>query len=458
MAGCLRPHREAKTLRPNWSVLWIYLLGVFMGALDTSVLAPAFPLLAHAFRISLGWDAWTVTTYTVAYVASTVLAGAAGDRWGRERLFSWGIVAFGAASLLAVASGTFWVFLLARAVQGAGAGAVYPNAQAAGIAEFPPERRGTALGIFGAAFGVATILGPNLGGLLAQYLTWRSIFLLNVPLALVVLLRARSLPSAARSSEPLPDWRGGVAFAAMLAAALLVIALPSWWRWPALGVAVLLAAAFGLRQRTAREPFLDTAPLANRAGVAMVVGAAIIGLDMSSAVFVPMLTQKDFGFSVLASGVALMPAALSGAVLAGVVGVLVDRIGPRILVQVGLLLAAVGGTLLALPHLNLTRFLLAMVALGTSTAFTMGAPLNRIALALYRDSRSAQALSLAAVFRSVGLAAGPVLLTAAARRTGLGGMFGVVAVASAVGVVVFYGVPQRVAAPVADRGQPVTES
>ncbi len=437
------PHRrrEASTLRPNWSVLGIYLMGVFIGALDTTVIGPAFPLIAHGLHVSLAWNAWAITVYTVAYAGCTVLAGAGGDRAGRRRLFTLGVATFGVASLLAALSGTFWLFLVARGLQGMGAGAVYPNAQAEGIGQFPAERRGMALGIFGAVFGLASIIGPNVGGVLAQYLGWRSIFLLNVPIALIVLARTRTLPESVSSGGALPDWIGGVSFAGLLATILLTFSLPGIWRVLAAAGALGLAGLFWARQRGAATPFLDTRPLAKRSGLAMLAGAVVIGLDLSAAVFVPTLVQRELGFSVLLSGVALMPAAFMGAILAGAGGVLVDRIGPRTVLQVGLLTAVLGGLLLSTRHLTILIFVLAMLALGVSTAFTMGAPLNRMALGLYREEQAGEALSLVAVFRAAGLAAGPVFLMLIAAHDGFPSMFLLVALASALGILLFFGVP-----------------
>lgn len=417
--------------------LTVYLLGVLVGALDVSVIGPAFPLIAKDFGVSLTWDAWTVTAYTVAYAAATVLAGALGDRYGRRRLFAVGMALFGAGSAVVAWSGAFWVFLLGRAVQGAGAGTIFPNAQAEGVRFFPEERRGTALGIFGAVFGLASIIGPNVGGALAQAFGWPAIFMLNLPLAALVLLLVPTLPATPGHGRELPDVAGGVAFASAVAGVLLGLTYGGAARWAAWGAAVALFALFAHRQRRAPVPFLDTGAIANAAGAALVAGAAIVGLDMAAAVFVPGLAQRVLHFSVFESGLAVMPAAVSGAVLAGAGGVLVDRIGPRRVLQIGLAAGAVGGVLLALPHLTFARFVVAMAFFGMGTAFTMGAPLNRIALALYRDERAGEALSLVAVFRTIGLAAGPVLLALAARRAGDAGLFGAVAVASLAGILLF---------------------
>ncbi|MBX5464342.1 MAG: MFS transporter [Clostridia bacterium] len=433
-----RAHGAGATV--DWGTLGIYLLGVGAGALDTSILLPVLSGIASSFQVSLTWTAWTLSGYTVAYAASTVLAGALGDRLGRLRLFRGGVGAFGLASLLAALSPgvhSFGLFLLARVVQGMGAGAVYPNAQAEGIALFPPERKGAALGVFGAVFGLASVVGPDLGGAMGQYLGWPSLFLLNVPLVLAALAGSRRLGAGSRSERPLPDAAGGLAFAAGLA--LLLLALTA--RGPAAGLlgagAALALALFAWRQRRSRVPFLQTAPLAGMAGLSLVAGAAVIGFDLSASTFVPTMVQEKFHLSVLASGFSMMPAAVTGALLAGAVGLLVDRAGPRPVLEAGLAMAAAGSLLLAWPGLDMARFVAAMALLGAATAFTMGAPINRLALALYREEAAGEALSLVAVFRSVGMAAGPVLLALAASARSFTGMFSSVALASLAGMALF---------------------
>jgi MFS family permease len=427
--------------KPNYRILTVYFVGVFIGALDTNVLGPVFPLITRSFHIAFTWTAWTITAYTVSYIASTILAGAAGDRFGHRTLFLWGIVAFGLASLVAAFSVNFVMFVAARIIQGAGAGAVYPNAQAEGLKLFPANRRGMALGLFGAIFGVASILGPTTGGALGQYFGWPSVFLVNVPIALVVLVMIRRVPRSQVAERAVPDIVGGLGFSLFLASILLFVMVHSPLRWVFLILALVFFLVFWFRQRTSPVPFLDSKPLTNTAGIAMMIGAALIGLDMSAAIFVPTLTQNTLHFSVLISGVALLPAAFTGAVFSGAGGVMVDRIGPRKVLAAGLVAAALGGLLLAWPDLVLWRFLAAMVALGIGTAFTMGAPLNRMALALYREDQAGEALSLMAVFRGIGLASGPILLTVAEGWHGFTGMFGVVFVGSLVGLVAFLFVP-----------------
>lgn len=431
----------ANSVRPNYRIVTIYLMGVFIGALDTNVVGPVLTSITHSFRITLAWTAWTVTAYTVAYIGSTVMAGAMGDRFGHKKLFVIGVIAFGIASLMAAFSPNFVVFIIARALQGMGAGAVYPNAQAEGIRQFPREKRGMALGIFGAIFGVASIIGPTAGGILGQFFGWPSVFLINIPIVFLLLWATRRLPASSQNARALPDIAGGLSFAIMLAAVLLFVVTTGSLRWAFLVVAVAFVGVFLYRQKASATPFLDSAPLSNSAGVAMMIGAALIGLDMSASIFVPTLVQRALHFNIMDSGLALLPAAFSGALLSGAGGVLTDKIGPRKVLTMGLVAGAVGALFLAWPPLTFVRFVIAMVLLGMGTAFTMGAPLNRMALGLYREDQSGQALSLIAVFRGIGIAAGPVILTSAEVFHGFTGMFGSVVVASLVGVAAFVFVP-----------------
>ncbi len=239
----------------------------------------------------------------------------------------------------------------------------------------------------------------------------------------------------------LPDVFGGVAFSLTLVFLLLALSAASMLSVVWLMAALVSGITFSLRQRRAATPFLDTAPLKTSSGAFMMAAAGIIGLDLAAAVFVPALAQQELHFSVLLSGVALMPAAVVGAVLAGAAGVLVDRLGARRVLQVGLAAAGVGGVLIALPDLTVVRFVIAMAFFGFGTAFTLGAPINRLATLLYRKDQLGEALSLVAVARAVGLMVGPVVFGLMITNSGFSAPFWLLAVVSALGVMLLFQVP-----------------
>jgi MFS family permease len=180
-------------------------LGVFAGALDLGVLSPALPALTKSFGVNPGAIAWVFTLYLLANVVSIPVMTKLADRNGRRPVYIACVAIFAAGSLLAICAQNYPVFLVARAIQAAGAGGIFPVAAAAIGDRIPPERRGAALGLVAATWGVAAIVGPCVGGLVTHFLSWHWIFAANIPLALVVIAMARTtLPAApARVRGPL---------------------------------------------------------------------------------------------------------------------------------------------------------------------------------------------------------------------------------------------------------------
>jgi len=180
-------------------------LGVFAGALDLGVLSPALPALAHAFGVGTRDLSWIFTLYLLANVVSIPIMSKLADRNGRRPIYILCVAIFGAGSLLAIVAPTFGVFLTARAIQAIGAGGIFPVATAAIADRVPPERRGAALGLVAATWGLAAVIGPTIGGLLTHFFSWHWIFAANVPLAIVVIVLAqRYVPqSAMRVRGPL---------------------------------------------------------------------------------------------------------------------------------------------------------------------------------------------------------------------------------------------------------------
>src|SRR6202453_2620922 len=167
-------------------------LGVFAGALDLGVLSPALPALGIAFGVGARDLPWIFTLYLLANVVSIPIMTKLADRNGRRPVYIACVSIFAAGSLLAIFSQNFPMFLTARAIQAFGAGGIFPVATAAIADRIPPERRGAALGLVAATWGVAAIVGPLVGGLFTHFLSWHWIFVANVPLAIVVIVLART--------------------------------------------------------------------------------------------------------------------------------------------------------------------------------------------------------------------------------------------------------------------------
>ncbi|MDQ2786391.1 MAG: MFS transporter, partial [Chloroflexota bacterium] len=147
-------------------------LGIFMAALDLTIVAPAFPALQGSFNVSARAIAWVIGMYALFNVLSQPTMAKLADRYGRRAVYLADIACFGVGSLLAALSPNFGIFLLARAIQGIGAGGIFPTANAIIGDTFPKERRGLAYGVTGSLWGMAAIIGPNLGGVLTQHASW----------------------------------------------------------------------------------------------------------------------------------------------------------------------------------------------------------------------------------------------------------------------------------------------
>jgi len=167
-------------------------LGVFAGALDLGVLSPALPALGAAFGVGPRDLAWVFTLYLLANVVAIPVMTKLADRYGRRPIYVLCVSVFAAGSVLAIAAPTFAIFLVARAIQAAGAGGIFPVATAAIADRIPMERRGAALGLVAATWGLAAVIGPVIGGLITHYVSWHWVFALNVPLAIVVIAMART--------------------------------------------------------------------------------------------------------------------------------------------------------------------------------------------------------------------------------------------------------------------------
>ncbi|HEX8806460.1 MAG TPA: MFS transporter, partial [Candidatus Aquilonibacter sp.] len=192
-------------MRKNAPLLLTLALGVFAGALDLGVLSPALPAIARQFGVPTGDLAWIFTLYLLVTVASIAVASALADRIGRRDVYMACIGLFVLGSIVAVLAPNYGTLLFARALQALGAGGIFPVATAAIGDVVEPKRRGSALGAIAAMWGLAAVIGPLFGGAITHFVSWRWIFVLNFPLAAIVLwLAYRNLPrTAPRARSPL---------------------------------------------------------------------------------------------------------------------------------------------------------------------------------------------------------------------------------------------------------------
>ena len=327
--------------RGRWIVA-ATVLGSALAMLDATVVNIALPAIGRDLGSGVTGLQWTLSGYTLTLASLILLGGSLGDRLGRRRVFVWGTVWFATASVLCGLAPDIEVLIAARLLQGVGAALLTPGSLALISASIRTEDRGAAIGMWSGLGGVAAAIGPLLGGWLVDTVGWRAVFLINVPLAIVVVwVAAKHVPE---SRDPHPTGRldapGAVAVAVALG--LLTYGLIES-HVLSLALGVVAVAAFVLIERRTRDPLIPPSLFASRVFLAanLVTFAVYAALG---GVFFLLVLQLQFavGFSPVAAGLATIPITVLMLVLSARAGRLAARIGPRIPMTVGPLLSATG--------------------------------------------------------------------------------------------------------------------
>ncbi len=390
-AQAVSPALRLSSARGRW-VVAATVLGSGMAALDATVVGIALPAIGRDFHASVTSLQWVVDAYTLTLAGLLLLGGTLGDSYGRRKMFVIGTVWFALASLLCGVAPDVGVLIAARALQGIGGALLTPGSLAILQASFAEDDRGAAIGAWSGLGGVATAFGPFLGGWLIDAVSWRLVFFINLPVAvLVIAVAARHVPET-KAPGPVPrlDVRGAICISGALAGITYGLIAASSYGWGSLPVLAPLAAGllllglFVLVEAKEPEPMLPLGLFASRQfsaanAVTFVVYAALGGLLF----LVPTVLQVVHGYSPVEAGTALLPVTFIMLVLSSRSGALAARIGPRLQMTAGPLVLAL--SLLLFARLGgsgdyLTAVLPAALVFGFGVAI-MVAPLTATALA-----------------------------------------------------------------------------
>jgi EmrB/QacA subfamily drug resistance transporter len=400
--------------KPGHKALWTFVItsiALFMAVLDNLVVSTALPVIRVDLGATIEELEWTVNAYTLTFAVLLLPAAALGDRFGRRRLFALGLGIFTAASAAAALAPTIDALIAARAVQGLGGAIVVPLSLTILSDAVAPERRGLAIGAWSGIAGLGVAIGPVIGGIVVDGISWQWIFWLNVPIGLVVLpfavLRLReSFGPAARLDLP------GLA---LVSAGLLGIVWglvngnADGWSSPqivaALTLGSLLTAAFvGWELRT-RAPMLPMRFFRNRAFAAAQGASLFMYFGMFGSIFLLVqFLQTAQGYSPLAAGLRVLPWTAMPMLVAPIAGALSDRIGGRPLMATGLALQAIALGWLALvttPDVPYAELVLPFVIAGTGMALFF-APVANVVLSAVRPEEEGQASGANNAIREVG--------------------------------------------------------
>ncbi|MEU1628048.1 MFS transporter [Streptomyces sp. NPDC020096] len=403
----------------SWLPLLAVSLGFFMVILDVTVVTVAVPVLCSALRTSASALQWVVDGYTLAFACLMLLCGALGDRFGHRRAFLAGLAVFTVASAACGGATTAGQLIAARLLQGAGAAMMVPASLALLRAAYPePAARARAFGVWGAVSGLGAAAGPVIGGLAVWGVSWRAVFLVNLPFGLLAIaLTWRRVPAPA--PHPGARLRLPVQLLGVMALAALTTALNDGGArgWAdglilgCFGTAAAAGAACAVLLRRSAAP----GPRPSRAQRRGLTGGAAVGLLLNLGFYgllflATLYFQRQRGYGPLEAGLALLPMFVVMTVSSIASGRLAARTGPRVPMVAGLLAGAAGlaGWLLAAPHTPYAVLVAPMAVAGLGTSFAMPAATTAVMESAPKERGGTAAAPLNAA-RQLGSALGVAL-------------------------------------------------
>jgi len=340
---------DASLDHKHWMVpVLVVLIGVFMSILDSSIVNVAISTIMTVFNTDTAGVEWVSTAYMLAMGMVVPLSGWLGDKIGLKRLYLWCLAAFTAGSMLCAAAWNIESLIGARVIQALGGGMMMPTVMAMIYRLVPRDKMGSGMGIFGMALLVAPALGPTLGGWLVEYVDWRWIFTINLPVGIFgLLLGVFLIPDFKAIEVSKLDVPGALTAAAGFAGLLYVLSKGNEWGWTSEATVLTLVASLGtlllfvLIELWHPNPLLDLKvflyPSFTFANIAVVI--TTIGM-FAGLFYIPVFLQSIRGMGAMETGMLMLPGAVASGIMMPISGKLYDRYGPRVVMITGLLLLA----------------------------------------------------------------------------------------------------------------------
>jgi len=430
--------KQSKALLP------LLFTGVLMGALDLAIIGPALPAIQAEFGMTTRQLSVLFNAYVLCQMIGTPLLAKFSDRTGPRLAYIVSIGLFAAGSLMLVVAPGPELLYYGRAVQGFGAGGIFPIAAAVIGNTLPPQERGPALGILGTVFGLAFFIGPVMGGLLLPY-GWHWLFLVNLPIAAVLIAGAiRLLP--AKSAVPKKSLDGaGIVVLSLLLTALVVglssidtghlaASLVSWQVAPALALVAILLPVFWWIEKRAVDPVIRPGLLRSRPVVTASLIGTGVGAVQSAGSFYPALAVAAIGVSQSTASWMLLPGVLGATIASPIAGRLINVIGTRLLVSTSMVLVVISLLIFGFADVGMATFIAASVLGNIGMGGVLGAPLRLVILENSLPSERGSAQGLLSNFTSMGRLVGAAFVGSIAASAG-GGVAGYQAALAGMAVV-----------------------
>lgn len=411
-------------------IMLIYLLGIFMGAIDTGIVTPARTVIQNFLSVDDKTGIWMITMYTLAYAASIPVMGKLADKYGRKYIYLTSITLFGLGSLfcgLSQSFSSFTVLLIARAVQAIGGGGILPVATAEFGTTFPKEKRGMALGLVGAVYGVANIFGASAGSAILDLFgtdNWQFIFYVNIPITIFIIIAGCiTLPNTKEANVKKTDYFGTLLLTIMILSVLyglknidffaFTTTITSNTVYPYLILFLLLLPVFCFTENKAEDPVMNLHYFRNPRIIITLLLSFITGIIIMGMIFVPQFSENALKMASGKGGYFVLFLGLFAGIGAPFSGKMIDKHGVKSVLGFGFLISAAGSLFLVFVtanNPNLFTVFICLVMVGTGIGFTMGTPINYMMLENTKPEEANSALATVSLIRSIGTAIAPAIM------------------------------------------------
>jgi len=408
-------------MKENKGVIALLFVGVLMGALDISIVGPALPSIEEALKIDARNIGWIFSIYVLFNLTGISLFARLSDVYGRRKIYILALTIFGIGSLWVSLSNSFDTLLIGRAIQGFGASGIFPVASAIVGDLYPPEKRGQMLGVLGAVFGIAFLAGPFIAGVLLHYLPWNFLFIINVPVAIILIFySAKRLPSLSYKNVIHIDWIGifllGIALAAYTYG--LNNFKASDWVIDLANIEMLLPFIFSIVslivlfsvERRAQNPIIEFSFFKSPEIIIAGIIAIVTGVVQACFVFIPKFVVESFSVMPSKASFMLFPFVLATAIGSPVFGKMIDKYGVKKIIAIGLLFSTFGFYLLSTTGNQVFVYYLSGILTGLGLSVLAGSSLRYIMLNNTRLQDRATSQGMLSILIGVGQLTGTAVI------------------------------------------------
>lgn len=407
--------------RSPWPALWSMMIGFFMILVDSTIVAVAIPAITESLNATYNGVIWVNSAYLLAYAVPLLITGRLGDRFGPRRMYMLGLAVFTASSLACGLAGSVGVLIAARAFQGLGGAMLTPQTMSLMIRTFSPSERGSAMGVWGAVAGVATIVGPLLGGVFVDLGGWEWIFIVNVPFGIIGLILAwKYVPELELSARHF-DWLGVALSAVGMFCLIFGIQEGSNFNWDGrsigliLGGLVFIGAFIAWQARTSRDALVPLSLFADRNFALASAAITTVGFAVSTFAIPWMIyVQRVQEFSPTRAALLILPSGLVSGALSRFIGKQTNTHDPKPYAIAGLAVTSISifaSAFIADPQYSPYWMLLISIFYGVGNSLIWG-PLSMIATRNLDPALAGAGSSVYNTVRQVGAVIGSAAVAA----------------------------------------------